>query len=249
MSRKPKIRLDRMIVEKGFAATRQQARDLIVDGKILVNGQPGVKPGTQTHPDAKIAMLGEPVRFVSRGGYKLEAALKAFSIDVSHLTCLDVGASTGGFTDCLIQRGAGHVYAVDVGYGQMAWTLRQNPRVTVIERTNIRYIDPKKLPVEMDLITIDASFISLRLVVPAVLRFLKNDGILLPLIKPQFEVGKGKVGKGGVVREASVQTSVVELLRLFFSEIGLDCDSVIPSPILGPKGNREFMALLHHHHK
>jgi 23S rRNA (cytidine1920-2'-O)/16S rRNA (cytidine1409-2'-O)-methyltransferase len=181
---------------------------------------------------------------VSRGGLKLEGALNRFGLAVEGWVCMDVGASTGGFTDCLLQRGASRVYAVDVGYGQIAWRLRRDPRVTVIERTNIRYMPAERLPEPIDLITIDVSFISLKIVVPAVLRFLKPGGRILPLIKPQFEVGKGQVGKGGVVTDPQLHSRVIAELDLFFRGLGLACSEAIPSPIEGPKGNREFFMLL-----
>ena len=169
----------------------------------------------------RIALTGADLPYVSRGGLKLEAALTGYRIDAAGQVCLDVGASTGGFTDCLLQRGAARVYAVDVGYGQMAWKLRQDPRVIVIERTNIRYMSPDAVPEPVDLVTIDASFISLKIVVPAVLRFLKPEGMLLPLIKPQFEVGKGQVGKGGVVSDPARHAQVIDELGRFFSGLGL----------------------------
>ena len=192
-------RLDVFLTEHGLAPSRQRARALIMAGSIRVNDQPVDKPGALVDDGDRIELTGADLPYVSRGGLKLEAALTGYRIDAAGQVCLDVGASTGGFTDCLLQRGASRVYAVDVGYGQMAWKLRQDPRVIVIERTNIRYMPPDALPEPVDLVTIDASFISLKIVVPAVLRFLKAEGMLLPLIKPQFEVGKGVVGKGGVV--------------------------------------------------
>lgn len=213
-------------------------------GSVRVDEQPADKPGRLVSENQRIEVAEADLPYVSRGGLKLQAALDAYGLDVDGWVCLDVGASTGGFTDCLLQRGAGRIYAVDVGYGQMAWRLRQDPRVVVIERTNIRSIAPEKVPEPFDLITIDASFISLKLVVPAVLRFLKPGGRLLPLVKPQFEVGKGEVGKGGVVRDPARHERVLAELTCFFSSLGLVCGPVVPSPILGPKGNREFFILL-----
>lgn len=213
-------------------------------GSVRVDDRPADKPGLIVAENQRIEVMGGDLPYVSRGGLKLQAALDAYGLDVRGWVCLDVGASTGGFTDCLLQHGAGRVYAVDVGYGQMAWSLRQDPRVIVIERTNIRTIEPEKVPEPVDLITIDASFISLKLVVPAVLSFLKPGGRLLPLIKPQFEVGKGEVGKGGVVRDPAQHERVLADLTHFFSGIGLVCGPVVPSPVLGPKGNREFFILL-----
>ncbi len=215
-------------------------------GKVLVNNQLMDKPGTMISVDDEITIKGEDIPYVSRGGLKLEAALQNFKINPEGLTCLDVGASTGGFTDCLLQHGASLVFAVDVGYGQLAWNLRQDPRVVVTERTNIRHMPAETLSQPVDLVTIDVSFISLRIVVPAIFKFMKKGAGILALIKPQFEVGKGKVGKGGVVRDPALHDEVIKSLSSFFTEIGLLCDPVIPSPILGPKGNREFIVFMKH---
>jgi 23S rRNA (cytidine1920-2'-O)/16S rRNA (cytidine1409-2'-O)-methyltransferase len=239
-----KKRLDLLLVEKGLAASRQRARALIMSGKVLVETQRVDKPGAAVPVEAAITLKGDDLAYVSRGGLKLEAALDALKLPVRDLVCLDVGASTGGFTDCLLQHGARRVYAVDVGYGQLAWRLRQDSRVVAIERTNIRHMPSGRLPEAVDLITIDTSFISLRIVVPEALRFLKPDGRIIALIKPQFEVGKGKVGKGGVVRESRQHQAVIAGLVQYFTEQGLVCGPVMPSPILGPKGNREFIILL-----
>lgn len=240
----PKKRLDLRVVELGVAESRQRAQALIMAGKILVNGAPADKPGVAVSDEDLIVMKGEDLPYVSRGGLKLAAALEACDVPVEGALCMDVGASTGGFTDCLLQHGAAHVYAVDVGYGQLAWKLREDPRVTVIERTNIRHMDPSAVPVPVDLVTIDASFISLKIVVPSVLKFMKNSGVILALIKPQFEVGKGRVGKGGVVRDSRLHEEVVETLSTFFRDIGLVPKKVVPSPVLGPKGNQEFVILI-----
>jgi 23S rRNA (cytidine1920-2'-O)/16S rRNA (cytidine1409-2'-O)-methyltransferase len=237
-------RLDVYLTEHGLAPSRQRARALIMAGSIRVNDQPVDKPGALVDDGDRIELTGADLPYVSRGGLKLEAALTGYRIDAAGRVCLDVGASTGGFTDCMLQRGAARVYAVDVGYGQMAWKLRQDPRVIVIERTNIRYMAPEAVPEPIDLVTIDASFISLKIVVPAVLRFLKREGMILPLIKPQFEVGKGLVGKGGVVADSARHAQVIDELGRFFSGLGLSCSAALPSPILGPKGNREFFMLL-----
>jgi 23S rRNA (cytidine1920-2'-O)/16S rRNA (cytidine1409-2'-O)-methyltransferase len=239
-----KPRLDQRIVTMGLASSRQRAQALIMSGKILVNRQPVDKPGIRVGPDAEITLKGEDLPFVSRGGLKLAAALDALGHSVAGLICMDVGASTGGFTDCLLQRGANQVYAVDVGYGQLAWKLRQDPRVSVIERTNIRNLTTDQVPSRLDLATIDTAFISLKIVVPATLPFLKPCGAILALIKPQFEVGRGQVGKGGVVRDARQHETVIEELKRFFSGLGLECGPVTPSPIKGPKGNQEFIILL-----
>ena len=236
-----KIRLDLIVVERGLAKSRQRARALIMAGKVLVNNHLTDKPGTLVSTDASVVLKGEDIPYVSRGGLKLEAALQTFDVMADGLVCLDVGASTGGFTDCLLQHGASRVFAVDVGYGQLAWKLRQDSRVVVIERTNIRYMPLETLSLSVDIVTIDVSFISLKIVVPAILKFMKKEGQILALIKPQFEVGKGKVGKGGVVRDSGLHDEVICSLRDFFAGIGLFCESVIPSPILGPKGNKEFI--------
>ena len=239
-----KRRLDQILVEKGLATSRQRAQAMIMAGNVLVNDQPVDKSGTVVAVDDTIVLRGNDISFVSRGGHKLEAALNTIELDVSGLICLDVGASTGGFTDCLLTRGAQQVYAVDVGYGQLAWKLRQDPRVIVIERTNIRNMTVDAISHPVDLATIDVSFISLKIVVPAVLKFLKKDARILALIKPQFEVGKGNVGKGGVVRDKALHSRVIKNLSDFFAGIGLRGDSVFASPLLGPKGNREFFISL-----
>ncbi len=236
-----KQRLDKLVFEKGLTRSRQEARALIMAGAVLVNQIPVDKPGALVDPHATIICKQSESPYVSRGGLKLEHALKTIPLDVTGYTCLDVGASTGGFTDCLLKFGAVLVYAVDVGYGQLDWRLRQDSRVKVIERTNIRHIPPPLLPEPFDLITIDVSFISLKIVVPAVLPFLKHAGHILALIKPQFEVGKNLVGKGGVVKDPKLHQAVIEDLSTFFSNMGCRPTHIIPSPILGPKGNQEFM--------
>jgi 23S rRNA (cytidine1920-2'-O)/16S rRNA (cytidine1409-2'-O)-methyltransferase len=241
---KSKRRLDVALVDKGLVSSRQRARALIMAGKILVNRLPAVKAGMLISADDSIELKGGDIPYVSRGGLKLEGALNELSLSIPGCTCLDVGASTGGFTDCLLQNGAVRVYAVDVGYGQMAWKLRQDPRVVVIERTNIRQMPPKMIPEAVDVATVDVSFISLKIVVPAIRSFLKSDGFILALIKPQFEVGKDQVGKGGVVRDSKLHDEVIAELSAFFASNGFACLNVIPSPILGPKGNREFFILL-----
>jgi len=241
-----KQRLDLLLVEKGVAPSRQRARAMIMAGKILVNCRTADKAGFLVGQEDDIELKGKDIPYVSRGGLKLESALRTLAVSPAGAICLDVGASTGGFTDCLLQNGAARVYAVDVGYGQLAWKLRQNPRVVVIERTNIRHMPAEAIVEPIDLATIDVSFISLKIVVPAIVAFLKNGARILALIKPQFEVGKGQVGKGGVVRDTTLHTRVIQSLSAFFSEAGFSCETVIPSPILGPKGNREFFILLHH---
>ncbi|MBW1698248.1 MAG: TlyA family RNA methyltransferase [Deltaproteobacteria bacterium] len=240
----PKKRIDLILVQKKLASTRQKARALVMTGKVLVNDQPVEKPGTLVAATDRISVRGEEIPFVSRGGLKLKAALEAFQVNPSALVCLDVGASTGGFTDCLLQNGAKLVYAIDVGYGQIAWKLRKDKRVVVIERTNIRHMPAETLGCLVDLVTIDVSFISLRIVVPEVIKFMKSDASIIALIKPQFEVGKEQVGKGGVVRDSRLHKSVIDELTQFFVRIGFEVKAVMESPLTGPKGNKEFFMLL-----
>jgi 23S rRNA (cytidine1920-2'-O)/16S rRNA (cytidine1409-2'-O)-methyltransferase len=238
-------RLDILLVEKGLAASREQARRLIMAGAVVVNDQRVDKPGTPVALTAAVRVKNEArPRYVSRGGYKLEAALRAFALDVRGAVALDVGASTGGFTDCLLQHGAARVYAVDVGYGQLAWSLRQDPRVVSLERRNIRTLDPCELREIPTVAVIDASFISLTLVIPKVLEFLAPGGTLLALVKPQFEVGKGKVGKGGVVRDPALHAAVVADLQARAEQWQAEVRGLVESPLLGPKGNKEFFLYL-----
>ena len=239
-----KKRLDLVVLEKGLADSRQRAQALIMAGKVLVNNLIVDKSGTLVSPKDDIVLQEENNPYVSRGGIKLEKALHTLGVDINGFVCLDVGASTGGFTDCLLHHGAGRVYAVDVGYGQLSWKLRQNPRVVVIERMNIRYIQPDTIPQLVDLVTIDVSFISLKIVVPEILKFMKKSAGILALVKPQFEVGKRNIGKGGVVRNPDLHAEVIENLTGFFTKKYLFIDWVIPSPILGPKGNKEFFMSL-----
>lgn len=233
-------RLDLLLVEKGLARSRQRARALIMAGKVLVDALPVDKAGMQVRTDAQIRLKQSDIPYVSRGGLKLQAALEGFRVDVTGWICMDVGASTGGFTDCLLQHGAHKVYAVDVGYGQLAWSLRQDPRVVAIERTNIRHMPLERIPQLVDLATVDVSFISLKIVLPALFKFLRSTAQIIALVKPQFEVGKGKVGKGGVVRDPLLQQAVIDNLR-HSQASRVTCTGVLPSPILGPKGNREFL--------
>jgi 23S rRNA (cytidine1920-2'-O)/16S rRNA (cytidine1409-2'-O)-methyltransferase len=237
-------RLDVIVTERGLLPSRQRARALIMAGSVRVDGRVVDKPGAWVAPASRVEVIGGDLPYVSRGGVKLEGALKSFELDVTGWVCLDVGASTGGFSDCLLQRGAARVYAVDVGYGQFAWRLRRDPRVKLIERTNIRYLPAERIPEPVDLAAVDVSFISLKIVVPAVLKFLKPSGRLLTLIKPQFEVGKGLVGKGGVVADAQQHAKVIAELERCFRGFGLECSQAVPSPIDGPKGNKEFFMLL-----
>jgi len=239
-----RVRIDRLLVERGLAASRERARRLVMAGDVLVGERPVTKPGAEVPEDAPVRVRGEDTPFVSRGGEKLAGALDAFGIDVAGRTVLDVGASTGGFTDCLLQRGARRVLAVDVGYGQLAWRLRQDARVFVLERTNARALAPEMLPETPELATIDVSFISLALVLPPVASVLAPETTVLALVKPQFEVGRAHVGKGGVVRDAAARSAAVVRIReaaerLAFSVRG-EAESVLP----GPKGNREVFLWL-----
>jgi 23S rRNA (cytidine1920-2'-O)/16S rRNA (cytidine1409-2'-O)-methyltransferase len=236
-----KLRLDRLLVERGLVESRERGQAIIIAGQVLVNGQKAEKSGSLVLADADIRILGEHMPYVSRGGLKLEKALAEFKVDMREKACLDVGASTGGFTDCLLQHGAKKVYAVDVGYGQMAWKIRQDPRVVVIERTNIREMDAALIPEKIDIAVIDVSFISLEKVLPPVLGFLKPGAGIIALIKPQFEVGQGQVGKGGIVRDEAARTAAVEKVRTGFKNTGLDVRGIIPSPITGRDGNVEYL--------
>lgn len=237
-SKKP--RLDKLLVERGLAASRQRALALILSGRVKVEGRRAEKAAQQVAADARVEVLEDDEGYVSRGGIKLAGALDGFSLSVAGLVAVDVGASTGGFTDCLLRRGARRVYAVDVGYGQLAWKLRQDPRVVVLERTNVRYLKREQIPEPVDLATVDTSFISLIKVIPRVIEFLREGGRLLALIKPQFEVGRGLVGKGGVVRRLELHQQVVSEMTSFCHHQGLAVEGVLESPLLGPKGNREF---------
>lgn len=243
---KTKRRLDVLLVERQMVQSRERAKAMIMAGKVLVDDFPVDKAGTLVDKNARIQLRGEDIAFVSRGGVKLERALEDFGLDVSGMICLDVGASTGGFTDCLLMHGAQKVYAVDVGYGQLAWKLRRDHRVVAIERTNIRSMKPDAIALPVDLATIDVSFISLKIVVPSVAGFLKKRGAILALIKPQFEAGRDKVGKGGVVKDPGLHQEIIHQLSDFFEQMGFVTCGTYPSPILGPKGNREFFILLRH---
>ncbi len=236
-----KRRLDQVMTEQGLAPTREKARGMIMAGEVLVNGVQVEKPGAQVLPDAQITVKARP-RYVSRGGDKLAAALNAFEIDVDERVCADVGASTGGFTDCLLQAGASKVYAIDVGYGQMAYALRQDARVVMMERTNARYVE--RLPEAIQFVCIDASFISLRLLLPVVKGWLTAQAVVVPLIKPQFEAGQSDVGKGGVVRDQRVHMRVLHEVLTFAQHSGFHVVNLIRSPLLGPAGNIEFLAHL-----
>jgi 23S rRNA (cytidine1920-2'-O)/16S rRNA (cytidine1409-2'-O)-methyltransferase len=240
--RQPKRRrLDLALVERGLARSREEAQRRILAGEVRVCGRIAAKASETVSPDAEVRVEPRRSGYVSRGGDKLAAALDAFAIDPAGLVALDVGASTGGFTDCLLRRGAARVYALDVGYGQLAWSLRNDPRVVVIERQNVRELPKGAIPEPVDLATIDVSFISLRLVLPKVVSLLAGSGRLVALVKPQFEVGKGKVGKGGVVRDPALHREVVEAVRAAAGALALAEIGEIESPLVGPKGNREFL--------
>ena len=234
-------RLDRLLLERGLAQSREQARRLIMAGEVSVNGQVPVKPSTMVSGNEDIAVKSRPP-FVSRAGLKLATALDRFSIQVAGLVALDVGASTGGFTDCLLQRGADRVYAVDAGYGQLAWKLRQDRRVIVMERTNARYLD--SLPEAIDMATFDVSFISLELVIPPAVKLLKPQASIVALIKPQFEAGRRQVGRGGVVKDRGVHRNVLLRFIPWANNQGLFFHGLMVSPVRGPAGNMEFPVYL-----
>ena len=236
----PKIRLDCALVVRGLAENRQRAQALILAGAVLVCDRPVDKAGCLVPADAEIRIRGEENPYVSRGGLKLRGALDSFALSVRGLVALDVGASTGGFTDCLLQAGAAKVYALDVGYGQLAWKLREDPRVVCIERTNIRHYNGREITDGIGIAVIDASFISLRLVIPPVLKLIEEGAIILALVKPQFEVGKGEVEKRGIVRDPALHERVIEETASFCRELGLDVLASCSSPLTGPAGNREF---------
>ncbi len=239
-----KERLDKLLVEKGIVQSWDRARALILAGRVTIEDRTIDKPGTQIEMEARLQLRGEDQPYVSRGGIKLEGALHAFEIDPKGMVVMDVGASTGGFTDCVLQGGARKVYAVDVGYGLLAWKLQKDPRVVNLERRNIRYLKREEVKDEMDLILIDTSFISIEKFLSHLLHFLKKGGSIIGLIKPQFEVGKGEVGKGGVVRESALHQKVIERIEEFSRGLGLSVLGVTESPILGPKGNKEFFIYL-----
>lgn len=241
---KHKERLDVLLVEKGLCESRSRAQAVIMSGEVYVNGQKSDKPGTPTDVEAEIEIRGNTCPYVSRGGLKLEKALRDFGVDPTGLTCLDSGASTGGFTDCLLQNGAKQVFAIDVGYGQLAWSIRTDPRVVCMERTNIRYVTPEQLGTPVQLAVIDVSFISLRIVLPAVKALLSADGQIICLIKPQFEAGKENVGKKGVVRDPAVHQAVLNSFLQLADELQMTVCNLTFSPVKGPEGNIEFLGHL-----
>jgi len=237
-----KERLDTILVKRGLVESRERARRLFLAGQILVKGIPQPKPGMQVRPDVEISLKESLQKYVSRGGYKLEAALNRFGINPAGCVCMDVGASTGGFTDCLLQRGAVRVYAIDVGYGQLHFRLRNDPRVLLRERVNARLLSEKVVPEPVDLTVIDVSFISLKLILPAVARLLVPGGVVIPLIKPQFEAERKKVPRGGVVKDRDVHRQVLEAMLGEFGRMGWLVLGLMPSPLMGTSGNREYLA-------
>ena len=239
-----KVRLDQLLVDLGLAQSRERAKTTIMAGNVFVDNQRVDKPGTAVDPAKKIEVRGETLRYVSRGGLKLEKALQVFPVDPAGKTCIDCGASTGGFTDVLLQNGAARVYAVDVGYGQLAWKLRTDERVVNMERTNLRYITAEQIAEPLDLGVCDVAFISICLILPAVRELLRDDADMICLIKPQFEAGREKVGKNGVVRDPKVHLEVLQSFIEYFPTSGYTLMGLDYSPIRGPEGNIEYLAWL-----
>jgi len=239
-----RARLDIEMARRGLAESRETARRLIMAGRVRVNSRPAGKPDLLVTATTNITVVGSDPQYASRGAYKLIAALDAFDIEVAGRHALDVGASTGGFTDVLLRRGVAHVIALDVGYGQIAERLRTDPRVTVLDRTNVRLVEARTLPYLPDLVTIDTSFISLRIVIPAVLALVAAKAEIIALVKPQFEVGKGKVGKGGIVRDETLRRTALEEVLSFARQAELEIVGSIDSPIEGARGNREFLVAM-----
>lgn len=239
-----KERLDAAIVSRGLVSGRDRAKGMIMSGIVYVNGQKADKAGQPVSDTDKIEIRGEPLAYVSRGGLKLEKAMETFDLTLDGMICGDFGASTGGFTDCMLQKGAAKVYAVDVGYGQLAWKLRNDPRVVNLERTNVRYLTREQVPDPLDLISIDVSFISLALVLPTAFQLARNACKVICLVKPQFEAGRELVGKKGVVREASTHRLVLEKALAFSQEVGFHPAGLTFSPVKGPEGNIEYLLLL-----
>jgi len=241
----PRERLDKILVDRGLVTSRERARSLVMRGAVLVRGQPQTKPGTMIDPTTDITVRGEDHPYVSRGALKLVKGLDTFGIDPAGKVALDIGASTGGFTDVLLRRGAARVYAIDVGYGQLAWEIRNDARVVVIERENVRTLPVERVPEPADLAVIDVSFISLTLVLPRVAELMRpGDKPIIALVKPQFEVGREQVGKGGVVRDEAVRRSAVDKVRAWAASNGFSAAEDVESPITGPAGNVEYLLLL-----
>lgn len=243
MAKAKRTRLDQLLVERGLAPSRSRAQSLILSGNVLVDDAPETKAGTLVSKEAQVRLRAQDHPYVSRGGLKLAGALDAFQVDVSGQVALDVGASTGGFTDVLLARGAKKVFAFDVGHGQLDWKIRTDPRVVVREGLNARYLTYEDVGEKVNLVVIDVSFISLEKVLPALICVLSDEAVLISLIKPQFEVGKDRVGKGGIVSSEEDRTAVIERLTLFCKSIGLTREGLIESPIMGTDGNKEFLAL------
>ena len=243
-----KLRLDKLLLERGLAGSRERAQSLILAGKVLVNGQKIEKSGAPVDREAEVRLLGEDLKYVSRGGLKLEKAFEHWKIDVTGKICLDVGASTGGFTDCLLQYGAARVIAIDTGHGQIDFRLRQDPRVRLLEKTNARYLTREQISESIDFIAMDVSFISATLVLPAVVAAAfpqspseRSGRKMVVLVKPQFEAGREQVGKGGIVRDEAAQMAAIEKVRKALLKLGCNQTDVVDSPILGAEGNREFL--------
>ena len=239
-----KRRLDTAVFEEGYCESREKAKALIMAGVVYVNNQKADKPGLTLKPDDRLEVRGNPLKYVSRGGLKLEKAMKVFPVSLKDAVCADIGASTGGFTDCMLQNGAKRVYSIDVGYGQLAWKLRTDARVVNLERTNFRYVTKEQIPDALDMASIDVSFISLKKILPVLKPLLKPDGHVVCLIKPQFEAGREKVGKKGVVRDPSVHCEVIESVTSFAVEEGYSVLGLDYSPIKGPEGNIEYLCFL-----
>lgn len=239
-----KVRLDLYLFENGFTESREKAKALIMSGIVYVNDQKELKPGRDIKSDDIVEVRGSTLKYVSRGGLKLEKAMQEFPIDLRDCICMDIGASTGGFTDCMLQNGAKKVYSIDVGYGQLAWKLRSDERVVNLERTNFRYVTHEQIPENIDFASVDVSFISLKIILPVMYELLKNNGEVVCLIKPQFEAGREKVGKKGVVRDVNVHTEVIENIVSFASSQKFKVSGLSYSPVKGPEGNIEYLIYL-----
>lgn len=239
-----KMRLDAAVFERGLAESREKAKAYIMAGVVFVNNEKADKAGMPIKPDDNIEVRANPLKYVSRGGLKLEKAMQVFPIKLTDAVCADIGASTGGFTDCMLQNGAKKVYAIDVGYGQLAWKLRTDERVINLERTNFRYVDKTQVPDELDFASVDVSFISLKHILPTMKTLLKNGATAVCLIKPQFEAGKDKVGKKGVVRDSAVHIEVIENVKGYILSNGFSLLDLDYSPIKGPEGNIEYLAYI-----
>lgn len=237
-------RIDKVLVDRGFVRSRERAKAFVMEGKVIVDGECITKAGTLVLPGAEIRLKDDDIPYVSRGGLKLEGALDHFRIDPAGKTVMDIGSSTGGFTDCILKKGAKKVYAIDVGYGQFDWSLRKDPRIVLFEKTNIRYLEKDRVPESIDLAVIDVSFISLLKVLPKTIEFLHDNGEVLALVKPQFEVGRESVEKGGIIRDEKKRMAAVDTVREGAGQIGLRAVGVYESPVRGQKGNREYFLYL-----